>query len=313
MWPASDPRLSVRFIRLRSGLSVRCVGMGPSDGPPVLMLPGWGVCAYTFRGNLPALASAGYHAMAVDLKGHGRSDKPLGNDQYRLSAMVAHAVEIMDALQLGCPAVVAQSMAGRVAIELALAHPARVASLALVSPVGLGRVSLIRLGRLSAEPVFDPFVPMAKARPVFRIALQAAYGKLGTVEPHEVDEYWAQAQFPGFIEAARSLLGHFDWDSVPERVAAVRVPVTVFRGTRDRIVRANAERIATAAGLTVGAVGGPATSGDSGDVSGPARRLRILGGAGHALNEEAPDAVNGELAAAVSGWVARTGRAALAG
>lgn len=293
MWPAAEPAYRVRFVRLRSGLQVRVVELGPEAGPPVLMLPGWGVCVYTYRGNMPALAAAGLRAIAVDLKGHGRSDKPPGDAEYTLPAMVSHVRDIADALGLDRFALIAQSMAGRIAIELALETPDRVSRLALISPVALGRVRLIRLGRLSAKPVFSPLAGIARWRRVYRLALETAYGALGTVEPEEVDQYWAQSQFRGYIGAARSLLGHFDWDDAAERVAALRVPVTVFRGTRDRIVAANATRVAAAARLPLRGLTDPAAAGD--------RELVILDDAGHALNEEAPGILNDALLGAVQG------------
>ena len=295
MWPAVDPTYRVHSLGLRSGIAVRVIEIGPLDGPAVLMLPGWGVCAFTFRGNLAALASAGYRTIAVDLKGHGLSDKPVGAAEYTLSSLVAHVGEIIAALGLERPALVAQSMAGRIAIEVALAAPDAIRCVALISPVGLGRVRLIRLGRLSAKRIFDPFARFAELRLPYRIALQTAYGTLGTVEPEEVDEYWSQSQFPGFVMAVRSLLGKFDWKYAPDRVAALRVPVTVFRGTRDRIVAADETRVAREAGLVLGKVTERAPGG---------RNLLILEGAGHALNEEAPALLNPALVEAVRGDLA---------
>ena len=292
MWPAGDSAYRVHSLGLNSGITVRVVEAGPREGPAVLMLPGWGVCAFTFRGNLPGLAAAGYRAIAVDLKGHGLSEKPVGAAEYTLSSLVAHVGEIIAALGLDRPALVAQSMAGRIAIEFALANSGTIRSLALISPVGLGRVRLIRLGRLSAKRVFDPLASIARQRSLYRIALQTAYGKLGTVEPEEVNEYWAQSQFPGFVSAVRSLLGNFAWEHAPSRVAALRVPVTVFRGTRDRIVAADAARLASEARLELGEVIGRAPTG---------RSLLVLEGAGHALNEEAPGMLNPALVEAVRG------------
>ena len=297
MWPAGDPTYRVHFVDLPSGLSVRVVEAGPRDGPAVLLLPGWGVCVYTFRGNLPGLAAAGYRAVAVDLKGHGRSEKPLGSVEYTRDALVVHVREIISALRLARPALVAQSMAGRIAVEVALAAPEAISSLSLISPVGLGRVRLIRLGRLSARRIFDPFARIAAWRELYRIALETAYGELGTVEPRDVDEYWAQSQFPGFVSATRSLLGHFDWRHAPERVKAVEVPITVFRGTRDRIVAGDATRLASEAGLVLGRVTERASTG---------RRLLVLEGAGHALNEEAPEMLDAALVESVRGDPARS-------
>lgn len=291
MWPAGDPAYRVGFLALPSGPRVRVIERGSADAPSVLLLPGWGVCAYTFRGNMPGLAAAGYRAIAVDLKGHGRSDKPEGKGDYTLEAFVSHVQEIIGTLGLVRPAIVAQSMAGRIAVELALAAPETIRRVALISPVTLGRVRFIRLGRLSSKRVFDPLARAAGSRALVRLALEAAYGTLATVDSKDVDEYWAQSQFPGFIAATRRLLGHFTWDHAPDRVAAMRVPVTVFRGTRDRLVAANALGLAQAAELSLGTVAAGAGGAD--------RKLLILDGAGHALNEEAPDLLAKALVEAV--------------
>src|SRR2546423_3442498 len=76
MFPAGDPGYRVNFPRLRSGIRVRVVEKGHVSAPSVLMIHGWGCSAYIFREIMPAVAEAGFRAIAVDLKGHGLSDKP---------------------------------------------------------------------------------------------------------------------------------------------------------------------------------------------------------------------------------------------
>src|SRR6266704_6680 len=82
MFPAGDPAYRVSFPRLRSGIKVRVVERGDPSSPPIVLVHGWGCSAYVFRRNMPALAAAGFRAIAVDLKGHGLSDKPLALEEY---------------------------------------------------------------------------------------------------------------------------------------------------------------------------------------------------------------------------------------
>jgi len=58
--------------------------MGPADGPLVVLLHGFPESWVTWRHQLPALAAAGFRAVAPDLRGYGASDKPRGVGQYRI-------------------------------------------------------------------------------------------------------------------------------------------------------------------------------------------------------------------------------------
>ena len=63
------------------------------EGPLVLLLHGFPMFWWTWRRQLPALAEAGYRAVAMDLRGYGGSDKtPRGYDPFTLSGDVAGVV-----------------------------------------------------------------------------------------------------------------------------------------------------------------------------------------------------------------------------
>src|SRR3954463_15679410 len=64
-----------------NGVRMAYVEAGPADGEPVLLLHGEPTYSYLYRSVLPVLAAAGLRAIAPDLIGFGRSDKPaLGTD-----------------------------------------------------------------------------------------------------------------------------------------------------------------------------------------------------------------------------------------
>ena len=104
---------------------------GPPHGPLVLLLHGFPEFWWTWRDQLPALAAAGYRAVAMDLRGYGGSDKtPNGYDPVTLAQDVAGVVKTVG----GRPAVlVGHGWGGYVAWATAAQHPREVAALAAVS------------------------------------------------------------------------------------------------------------------------------------------------------------------------------------
>src|SRR5688500_7716898 len=69
------PVLRERYVAA-NGIRLFCVEAGPTAGPLVLLVHGWPESWWSWRRQLPVLGAAGYHAVAVDLPGYGRSDKP---------------------------------------------------------------------------------------------------------------------------------------------------------------------------------------------------------------------------------------------
>ncbi|MFG5718941.1 MULTISPECIES: alpha/beta fold hydrolase [Streptomyces] len=68
------------------------------SGPLVLLVHGFPESWYSWRHQLPALAAAGYRAVAIDVRGYGRSAKPAATDAYRLTELVADNVSVVHAL-----------------------------------------------------------------------------------------------------------------------------------------------------------------------------------------------------------------------
>ena len=246
----------------------------------MILLPGWGVSAFTYRHQLPALAAAGYRATAVDLKGHGFSDKPTERGEYTFQAMLSHVEEVFEAVANRPAIVVGQSMAGALVIELASRRRDGVAAQVLIGPVGLGVIPFIRAAVLLTPRVLDPVAPYFARRAVVRAGLGLAYGDPRRISEDTVEEYWAPAQFPEFARALRALVHDFRWAPFPDSTLALLDERTlVVFGARDRLVRDAERRVRRLAGPTV----------------------IVVDDAGHAVNEESPDVVN----AAMLGFLGR--------
>jgi pimeloyl-ACP methyl ester carboxylesterase len=95
------------------------------DGPLVLLCHGFPESWYSWRHQLAALAAAGFHAVAPDMRGYGRTDQPAEIDQYTLLHLVGDMVGLVDALG-GEPAVIAgHDWGAPVAWHAALLRPDR--------------------------------------------------------------------------------------------------------------------------------------------------------------------------------------------
>src|SRR5688500_5422470 len=147
MFRAGRPDLRTRYLALASGIRVRAVECGKDSDPTIVLVPGWGCSVYIFRENFAALAAAGFHTVAVDLKGHGLSDKPEAPAEYRLESMRTHIGEIMDALGAQPVMLAGLSMGAALAAHFAVAAPSRVRALVMVSPVGFSGIPGLRLLR----------------------------------------------------------------------------------------------------------------------------------------------------------------------
>ena len=95
------------------------------DGPLVLLCHGFPESWYSWRHQLAALAAAGFHAVAPDMRGYGQTDQPGEIDQYTLLHLVGDMVGLVDALG-GGPAVIAgHDWGAPVAWHAALLRPDR--------------------------------------------------------------------------------------------------------------------------------------------------------------------------------------------
>ncbi|HLT59300.1 MAG TPA: 2-succinyl-6-hydroxy-2,4-cyclohexadiene-1-carboxylate synthase [Limnochordales bacterium] len=115
-------RVAVHGVTYR----VRAAGAGP----PLLLLHGFTGTGLTWAPLMPALSQR-FRAVAPDLLGHGETGAPLDPARYRMERCVADLLALLDALGIERCHVLGYSMGGRVALHLALAAPARVATLVL--------------------------------------------------------------------------------------------------------------------------------------------------------------------------------------
>src|SRR5271169_7058358 len=102
-----------------------------------------------------AFERKGYRTVALDLRGHGQSDKPHDPAAYGRDDLVGDIVGLMDHLELGRVELMGYSMGARLSLQTALVHPGRIANL-IVGGIG-GRMFA------PAPPSAEPTMTMAEA------------------------------------------------------------------------------------------------------------------------------------------------------
>ena len=116
------------------GRKINYLQMG-QEGPAVVFIHGFGGDLNNWMFNQPMLAEK-HRTYALDLPGHGASGKAVGDGSFAM--LTDTMVKFLDAVGLDQAHLVGHSLGGAIAIAVAKAAPAKVASLTLISPAGLG-------------------------------------------------------------------------------------------------------------------------------------------------------------------------------
>src|SRR5579884_1436102 len=119
-----------RVIR-RDGLRIHVAEAG--EGPMVLLVHGFPESWYSWRHQLDALASAGYRAVALDVRGYGRSSKPAALEEYRMVRHVADNVAVVEELGQTSAVIVGHDWGSPIASSSCLLRPDLFKALVLLS------------------------------------------------------------------------------------------------------------------------------------------------------------------------------------
>jgi pimeloyl-ACP methyl ester carboxylesterase len=149
---------------LAGGYVIAYQEAGPAAGEVVVLLHGLASDSDTWDQAIEPLAEHGMRVIAVDLLGHGESDKPAST--YLLSDFAESLAEFLDALGVTTATLCGHSFGGAIAMFFGSRHPDRVARIVLVSAGGLGR-EVHPVLRAAALPV-APVVLRAALRPRLR-------------------------------------------------------------------------------------------------------------------------------------------------
>jgi len=109
-----------------NGVDLHVVEAGDDGAPVVLLCHGFPELSYSWRHQIPVLADAGYHVIAPDQRGYGRSSRPSEIADYDIVHLTGDAVGILDAVGASNAVFVGHDWGSMVVWQSALLHPDRV-------------------------------------------------------------------------------------------------------------------------------------------------------------------------------------------
>lgn len=126
-------RIAYRTATLNNGQKVNYVQQG--QGQPVILIHGLAASLHDWDDLLPELAASGYAGYALDLLGHGESEKPPNPREYSAERAFDHFSQWIASLHRNEPLIlIGHSLGGGLSLMYALRHPDRVRALVLVNP-----------------------------------------------------------------------------------------------------------------------------------------------------------------------------------
>ena len=255
---------------------VRWDVLGEDGGEPLVLLHGTPFSSYVWRHIAQALSSH-FRVYVWDMPGYGSSEKRAGQD-VSLAAQGRVFAELLERWGLEEPSVVAHDFGGAVALRAHLLHGARYRRLALIDPVALAPWGspFFRLVGANAE-VFEQ-LPPALHRALVReyVTSASAPGLHPATLDALVDPWLGDVGQPAFYRQIAQADQRYT-DEVQERYGEIELPVLVCWGGDDEWI--------------------PAAKGH--ELAGriPRARLRLIEGAGHLVQEDAPAELTAALLA----------------
>jgi pimeloyl-ACP methyl ester carboxylesterase len=133
---AQEPHMAHRFVTA-NGIRMHLAEQG--RGPVVLLCHGFPELWYSWRHQLNALADAGFHAVAPDLRGYGQTDRPADVDEYTTFHEVGDMVGVLDALGVESAVIAGHDFGAVVAWQAVLLRPDRFRAIIALSVPFTGR------------------------------------------------------------------------------------------------------------------------------------------------------------------------------
>jgi pyruvate dehydrogenase E2 component (dihydrolipoamide acetyltransferase) len=212
------------------GRNVQYLKIGEGEGPPLILLHGFGGDINIWVFNQEALSEAGRTVYALDLPGHGQSSKDVGEGD--LDTFVEILAGFMDEVGVEKAHLVGHSMGGAVAGSFALAHRERVASLVLIASAGLGEEI--------NEDYIEGFIAANRRREMKRV-LGLLFADPDLVTRRLVNDELRFKRMDGVDEALRAVADKMFPDGSQAEgpdLSGLETPVLVIWGQDDQIIPA---------------------------------------------------------------------------
>jgi pimeloyl-ACP methyl ester carboxylesterase len=268
-----------------NGIRLHYVEQGA--GYPVLLLHGFPELWYSWRHQIPALAAAGYRAIAPDLRGYGESDKPHAIEEYDIHHLIADLTGLLDALGEKEAVVAGHDWGAIITWQMALLVPERVKAVIALSVPWAARseirptdgFKMVPDGRFNYILHFqEEGVAEKEMEADIRASLGGVY-KAVSANPDFQTEEEANVFFEAFekggLRGPINFYRNFDrnWETTPQLAGRkVEQPALMIMSDKDPVL--------------------PASMADGLEENVPNVRKVLVENAGHWVQQEKPDEVN---------------------
>lgn len=194
-------------------------------GTPLLLVHGLGSSTLDWESQIPVL-SPRYRVIAIDLRGHGRSDKP--DEHYSIAGFAEDVAALIEHLQLGCVHLLGISMGGMIGFQLGVDRPELLRSLIIVNSGP----------EVKAKSLAD-CVQIAKRWSLSRLlsleTIAKGLGKLLFPKPEQVElrlkieRRWPRNDKRAYLSSLDAIIG---W-GVRGQIHTITCPTLVISGDRD--------------------------------------------------------------------------------
>ncbi len=248
-------------------------------GTAVILIHGFGTSSFLWRNVAPAITEAGHTAYAIDLFGHGESDRPL-DAGFGIAAQSEYLDAAMTALRVARGIIVGVDIGGDVALRLAATRPERVEKLVLINTPVFDEIpakDITQMQRSTAKFAFRTTRGILGAAPLVEGVLKGSVADPDTHMPMKLIARYL-APFVGkdgvnHLLALASSITDEDMDEVD--LKTIHVPALIVWGDADQWVDPKiADRLVNAL---------------------PDGRLVRLPGVGRLVPEENPEQMNALL------------------
>jgi len=255
-----------RIYNLPDG-KLQVVEHGPRGAPPIVLIHCFS-CAINWWDGVVPLLERDHRVVAVDLLGHGGSEKPgSGYTPANQAKVVAEALERVGVTQA---TVVGHSLGGSVSVALAEQSPALVERVAIIDmPPDNSYGDLGFIAGLAFQPVIGPALWRIKPDFSVRDGLGVAFAP-GFAVPDAFVEDVKRMTYTSYDDSPSGVDHFLDEESLDQRMAAAGTPLMVLMGAEEQIID------------------DPQRALDQYKAAVPDAQTHLIAGAGHSPNVERP-------------------------
>ena len=250
-------------------------GATGSASPAPIVLLNCFTCSINWWDKLmPPLRRAGHRVIAIDLLGHGGSEKP--DSGYAIEEQAQLVAQTLGILDVERPIVVGHSLGGAVAVGLAEAAPQLISGMVIVDTepdTSYGSLGL--LAKAAVAPVIGEGLWRVKMDSAIRSGLEEAFAPGYEVPDQFVDDV-KKMTYTAFDESAEAFDSYVSEQALVERLRPLDLPLLVMFGAEEQIVddpRAALSAYAGVQGAQTALVQG---SGHSPNVEKPIETARLI-------------------------------------